>query len=726
MKKIANFVYDHSKLVLAFVIIVNLASLASFFRFDFDTDFLTFFAKGNPIMDEYNRLNEKYESGETISVLIDDDSSLLDKDNLPEVFHLQKDIAAIDNVAMVQSFIPMDIITGTGTVTVDEKYIEENYDSFRDFITNKYFFTEQFLTEDGRNGIIIVSLETDAIPGESIDALKELKADSHLNMSLAGNEIIKDTIWDYLLRIIIFLPPAAIILILLVFYLMLRNFRLTVMAIVPAGLAALWTFGTIFWSGQKLNLVTVISPMFIIVIGSAYGLHYVSHYLDNMKKYTDKRQLTMETLGMVGMPMFLATITTMAGFISLVWTEVAAMRDMGIFVTAGIAYAGFMSIFFVPAVLSRMNVKAHTSDSGDSRISGFIIKASRQTILVPAVFAVIVVVSAIFIPNLKVVSDQLMFFKETSEIRQTFARVEESFGGAIPLTGELRSPEGEQSLFDSEYAQKVLETERRLEDVKGIKSAFSVFDLLAGINKMVTGADSFPTNPAIIKMMPAQAGSADLKTWVSEDGFRMMVRTEGLTTDDIGAIEEFIVENSDMVTTITGMPMLFNEMNKLVVRSQIQSLALAMALIFIMLWIALRRITAALAGLLPIAITVCVIMGFLVMTDFQLNLLTANLSAIVIGVGVDYSIHLISGIYYYRRTGMNRQESVGMAQSTVSRPVLANAFGLAIGYSAMFLSPLYIHTQAAAVMWVAMVVSSMAALLLVPIFYRIGKREAKG
>jgi predicted RND superfamily exporter protein len=54
--------------------------------------------------------------------------------------------------------------------------------------------------------------------------------------------------------------------------------------------------------------------------------------------------------------------------------------------------------------------------------------------------------------------------------------------------------------------------------------------------------------------------------------------------------------------------------------------------------------------------------------------------------------------------------------------VLANAFGLAIGFSALFFSPLRIHTQAASVMWVAMVVSSMAALLLVPVFYS-GRRK---
>ena len=68
------------------------------------------------------------------------------------------------------------------------------------------------------------------------------------------------------------------------------------------------------------------------------------------------------------------------------------------------------------------------------------------------------------------------------------------------------------------------------------------------------------------------------------------------------------------------------------------------------------------------------------------------------------------------------QRPVHLALNTVSRPVLANAFGLAIGLSVLFFSPLRIHTQVASVMWVAMVISSLAALFLIPLFYSQRKK----
>jgi predicted RND superfamily exporter protein len=196
----------------------------------------------------------------------------------------------------------------------------------------------------------------------------------------------------------------------------------------------------------------------------------------------------------------------------------------------------------------------------------------------------------------------------------------------------------------------------------------------------------------------------------------MIIRTDELETLDLDQLDEFTKNNPDL-RAVTGMRVLFGEMNRLVVESQMRSLVLAFSLIFIMLLVTLRKLRAALVTMLPIAITIVAILSMLAITDFQLNIVTAILSSIAIGVGVDYAIHLISGIYYFRKQEMGIQDSVDSALLSLTRPILANAFGLAIGLSVFYLSPLRIHTQVASIMWVATVVSSMGALLLVPVFY---------
>jgi predicted RND superfamily exporter protein len=723
MERIAGFVYDKSKLIIAFVVILNIVSAASFVRFGLDTDFLSFFSGGNPKAVEYNQLNEEYQTGETISILVEQGDSLLDKENISDVYRLQEEIRAIPGISLVQGFVPPDMPVQGEIITVDEELIETEYEAVRNFIDDKYFLKDQFLSPDGKQGMLIASLSLDAVSGDVVDSLKEIaENEEHLDLILAGNVIIKDTIWGYLIRVFV-LMPCAVLVILLVFFMFLRVRLFAVLAFIPAAFAALWVFGTLFWSGQELDIVTVLSPMFIIVIGSAFGLHYVSHFSENMRVYSNRRQLTVETYRMVGTPIFLAAITTMAGFAALTWTKVMPMRDMGIFVTLGIFFAGFLALFFVPAVLSRVKLPAKMPEPKAARLSRLMLAASRRRAPIIIVFVSIVVVSAVYIPRIEVVSDQLMFFKEGSEIRDNFAKVDEYFGGALPLTGEVVSDNGLAVLDDHEYANEILAVERELEKLPGIRSVFSVFDLGKGVNRMITGQDEYPRDGQIVLGMLIRSGNPGM--WVSDDGIRVTIRTQDFVTGDIAELEEFAASHEDTIRVITGMPLLFDEMNRLVVRSQLQSLGLAFGLIFIMLLVTLRRLGAALAGMLPIAITITAILGMLSLTGFQLNIMTANLSAISIGVGVDYSIHIISGIHYFRNRGFNRRQSVDAALSSVSRPVLGNALGLAIGMSVLFFSPIRIHFHAASVMWVAMVVSSTAALLLIPMLYA-GRREARG
>ncbi len=717
MERIAKFIYAKSRLIIILVVILNIVALASFFRFELDTDFLSFFTSGNPKAEEFDRLNEKYQIGETISVLIEQDNSLLDEENLQKVLRLQEEIEELDGIFRVQSFMPSEISVRGHIFQVTEEFITRHSDLLEDYIEENRFLTGQSLSADNSKATMIVNLEFDAKAGDVIEALEEIAQNQEgLTLSLAGNEIIKDTLWDYLTRILFILPPCAIILVLLVFFLALRNRKFTILAMIPAGFGALWTFGTIFWSGHELNPVTIISPIFIIVMGAADGLHYTSHFMDNMTRYSDRQQLTVETLRMVGMPIFLTTITTMAGFVSLTWTEVLPMRQMGIFVSLGIGYAGVLSLFFLPAVLSRVKLPQRPPHTQESRLAKLILAASRYRAMIVVVFLAIVAVSAFNIPRLEVVSNQLMFFKEDSQIRQTFDKVEKYFGGALPLTAEIVADRGIDTLRDYEFAEDILDIERELERLPGIQSTVSLFDMIASINEMVTGRDDYPENPQSVQRLLMQIDDEDLETWISDDGLRMMIRTEDLDSVDIERLEDFVTEHPE-IRVVSGMPVLFDEMNKLVVQSQIRSLGLALVLIFIMLLATMRKLGAALVALVPIVITIAAILAMLSITEFHLNIMTATLSAIAIGVGVDYSIHLISGIYYFRKRGLGIIDSVNSALSSLSRPILANAFGLAIGLSILFFSPLRIHMQAASVMWVAMVVSSMAALLLIPIFY---------
>ncbi|GAI68387.1 unnamed protein product, partial [marine sediment metagenome] len=197
MGRIAGFIYDKARLIIVLVAILNIVALASFFRFELDTDFLNLFTAGNPKTEEYNRLNEKYQIGEAISVLIEQDDSLLNQENLQAVYRLQEEIKELDGIHEVKSFIPSEISLGGHTITDMGDFIDRHSDLLRDFIEDEYFLTDQFLSYDRSKGAIIATLEFDAAAGNVVESIEGIiQNEERLTLSLAGDEIIKDTLLE--------------------------------------------------------------------------------------------------------------------------------------------------------------------------------------------------------------------------------------------------------------------------------------------------------------------------------------------------------------------------------------------------------------------------------------------------------------------------------------------------------------------------------------------------
>jgi uncharacterized protein len=147
---------------------------------------------------------------------------------------------------------------------------------------------------------------------------------------------------------------------------------------------------------------------------------------------------------------------------------------------------------------------------------------------------------------------------------------------------------------------------------------------------------------------------------------------------------------------------------------------LALFLVWLLLYASYRRMAPTLIALVPMIVTIGTLLSFLALSGIQLHLISAMVSSIVIGVGIDYGIHLMAAIERERAHG---PMYATRAIHAVGRPVLANALGIAVGMSALFLSPLKPHSHIALVMWVAMVVSVVTTLLFVPALLPKDSRE---
>ncbi len=692
MGNLANFIQRKQKVIIGIVILLNIIALLSFYNFRFSTDYLSFFKGNHEMSNTYDQISQKYQGIEMVQVLIEtnkNNESLLEKENLKEISSYQHKLDQIKGVSFLRGFLPKALPTPQGTIEVNEEWINAHYEPLASSLkTSEY--TKELLSEDYTLGLIMVGLTDQADSSEVINQIKEITIGRGLKLDYAGNQVIVNTIFDYLLKIILVLPPLAILLVLLTFYLNIRVKKLTILSMLPAAFGALWTFGTVFLLGKELSIITVIAPIFIIVLGSADGLHFTIHYLDRLKEHHDKQLAIKETLELVGAPIIMTSLTTMAGFLSLSFSDIVAMQDLGITTALGIGYAGLISLFFLPVILHKIDINPPLSlENKEHRIIKILQSLVKHRLAILAFFLMIVIAFGSFIPTLIVDSNQLAFFKKGSEIRKTFEKIESNFGSSLPIIGEFKKKE--EGLNDLTYANEILQLERNLEEKTGVKKVVSAYDLIQ------------------------QPIDIDLNQWVSDDGLKFVITTENMSGEEQDQLIAELKSNNN-VLSLTGMPILFREMNKLIVTNQISSLFIALALVSIMLGISFRNIRNTLIGLLPIIVTIISLFGFLAVTNMNLNMMTANMASIAIGVGIDYSIHFIAVINYYQKKG--ESNVIEKTLETAGRPILTNAFGLAIGLSVYLLSPFRIHSQVSMVMWLAMILSSFTALLVIPQFYK--------
>lgn len=693
MDRIANFIVVRSRAILILTALLSLLSVAMLFRLDFNADVSSFILEGNATGEVFANLQDKYTAKDPITIVAtaDPDAPFNTPEGLARLAELQTAISETSSVNAVASIIPAtNPVTGSPVTPADLRQLPLAAVSG---LLDSNPTTNLLLSEDFLDTLVIVTPGPDAIA--TAGDLGALTPPAGIEVTLAGNPVIFASVVDLLSLFLLLIPPLVIGLMLAVFYANIGDRRLSALAMLPAVLGSLWTFGLLFGLGRQVDIVTVIVPIFVIVMGSADGLHFVTHFQEEAHQSSDPTTLVASSLRQVGVPMILTTISTGAGFLSLLFTGVRPIAQLGTFSAIGIAFAGLISFLSLPALLSRLTIKPdhHTALLGPWVTKGVkaLVRTKRPAI---ALTIGLVAFAALTIPSLDVNSDQLFFFKDDDPVRLAFAKTEAAFGGATPLIGEFA--------YDPSTGTEQLVAIRAASDdlraLHGVREVFSLADL----------EERLP--PAQFAAILAGDVELPLGKMVSEDGLRFVMFPEDFSTEDLASWKSY-ADSSDEVTALTGMPIVWDEIARLVLRSQVVSLAVAFALVTVMLGLAYRRVRQTFASLVPIVLTVATLLGFLAFSGTQLNLMTAVLSSIVIGVGIDYAIHFIAAIDLARQEGPG---AVDRAIERAGRPIVANALGIAVAFTALWISPLKIHNQLSVIMQVSMVAAALSALVIIP------------
>ena len=295
--------------------------------------------------------------------------------------------------------------------------------------------------------------------------------------------------------------------------------------------------------------------------------------------------------------------------------------------------------------------------------------------------------------------NMLSIYRDYTDVNKYNKSITKVNGGTLPVFVYGCLPSG---VSQKKNAMNILKFENDLKQLDGIGKVVSGYDFISKV-KNTSSLDSSLFKEFIN---------------IEKNKFRIIVFTSNHENKTLKGLSNFVKDYSIKLPNydleVTGVGFMMMELNENMKSNQVMSSLIAIVIVFLLLLISLRHFKSALVSLVPIILTLFTLFGFLGISNISLNIITSTIFSVSIGVGIDYAIHFTSIWRTRVKEGMSSREAADSAYYYCATPVITNAFGLSLGFSALFLSPLQIHVTVSILMWVSMMTSVAFSLIILP------------
>jgi predicted RND superfamily exporter protein len=383
--------------------------------------------------------------------------------------------------------------------------------------------------------------------------------------------------------------------------------------------------------------------------------------------------------------------------------DTAAIIDLAVFASIGILLAGVATWYILPLILStNLNIK-HKKEKITTEKLGF------RRFWGKPVWVIIIAVMIIFalgVGNIKQKFNMLSIYRSYTDVYKNSELISEVNGGSLPvfIYGDMPTDKNQESMVED-----ILRFEVGLKALDEVGKVVSAADFM---EKLGDNPQALSSNMSLINEFINPVSNK----------LRLMVFPTDHENATLQAINLYVEDNSleynEYNLKATGVSYTMLELNEDMLANQINSSILAIVIVFILLLITLRHFMAALISLVPIVLSLFVLFGMMGLTGISINLFSCTIFSITIGVGIDYAIHYTSIWRTKLKEGLTSEEAAIAAYRYTSRPIVANAMGLSLGFSALMLSPLQTHVTISILMWIAMISSVVFSLIILPTFLK--------
>ncbi len=748
MKKLASLIIKFRIGIIIGVVLLTLFFGYSLKNLTINPDIVSYFPKSDPVVQLFNYIGEEY-GGNQIAIVAIEADEIFQKDVIRNIQEITADIQMLDGVSYVTSLtnvlnIKDDEFGGIEIgKLIDEYELPESLEelqAIKKYTFSKDMYRGKLISEDSKSSLIVCRLDSEA---DKIKVAKEIKEiinnkDLSVKALYGGIPFQLIDLSNIMLNDISLLIPIISLLIALSLFASFHSVRGVVLPLLSVAFSSIWTLGVMSIFNVPLTVISNIIPVILMAVGSAYSIHVINKFNEVVASNAKRIEQSKQALSEISFPVLLASITTIVGFVAFIFGSYLEMiRDFGLFSALGILFALIISLTFVPSVLSLLPVKklSHSMKSKNKKgiilfmdkISIFVLKNEKLIIILGIIFFVIGILG---IPKIQRSVDMLEYFKKGTNIRLTERMMEHKFGGSIPIQiivkGDIQSPD---------VLKEMKKFEDFLDSQGDVKNPQSVADLIEEMNNVMGDGKVIPDSKEKITNLWFMLEGEDIMSQLVNSDYTEAIIQATIISIDTKRIDQLVkdvkayidnLDNPNFTFTQTGMHLIYKKLDDSMIKSQIQSLIIALVLIFLIMMVQMHSVSGGLVGLIPIFFTIASIFGVMGYFKIPLDIATVLVGSISIGIGIDYSIHFINRFKKEFAKNHIELEALEITLETTGKAIVINVVTVMLGFLVLMFANLIPLQRFGILVAITMIGSGIGAITILPAIIIITKAKFMG
>ncbi|MXX16055.1 MAG: MMPL family transporter [Gammaproteobacteria bacterium] len=710
-------------------------------------DYRILFGEHNPELAEYEALEEIYaESNRALIAVAPAQGTVFTRETLGAIEELTEAAWRAPYASRVDSLtnyshseaegddlIVEPLVDGAGSLTDDELSQVES------IALNSAEITGRLVSHDGHvSGVAINFFLPDPMDPAVVEITDHLHAmldeararhaeiDYYLTGDVVMHRAFADATQDDLRR----LMPIVFVVIVAAAAILLRSLLGTLAIVIVLMFVVNTTMGLAGWLRTEFSPTNAGVPIIVMAMTVAYAIHIVSITLLGMRGGMEKHEAIADSLRHNATPVFLTSLTTAIGFLSLNASDSPPFHVLGNLVAFGVFCAFSYCMVLLPAILSLLPLRVPPLRVGKpvffDRLAGFVI--DRRKFLLWSVSAVTIVL-IMGIPRNEISETWSRYFDDRFEFRRHTDFVIETLTGLDSLEYSL-SAGREGGITDPEYLHTADAFAEWLREQPEVTHVQAFPDIMKRLNRNMNGDDPafhrLPESPELAAQylllyefsLPFGIDLND-RIDVAKSATRMTAVAANLSGGELLALDDraqaWLEANAPgMATAATGITMIFAHLSQRNIESMLQGTIIAMGLISLILILVLRNIRIGLISLLPNFIPAAMSFGLWGYLVGRVGMASSVVTVVAFGIIVDDTIHFLSKYLKARKEGLPAPEAVRYTFGAVGHALATTTVVLALGFLVFTASGFELSWALGILVSMTIVIALLTDFLLLP------------